>query len=219
MTCSSEKIRVAVVGLGHVGRGALDAIEMAHDMEIAGIVEREDAVIRLQSDFPHIPVVCDIGQLDHVDVAVLAVPTRSVPEVAKQILAKGINTVDSFDIHGEELWKLRSSLDPVAKAAGASSISSAGWDPGTDSLVRAIFAIQAPRGLSYTNFGPGMSMGHTVAVKKIAGVRDALAMTLPKGLGQHKRMVYVELLNGYQLDDVAQAIKQDPYFSHDETHV
>ncbi|MGE5653280.1 MAG: diaminopimelate dehydrogenase [Bacillota bacterium] len=219
MTCSYDKIRVAVVGLGNVGRGALDAIEVAPDMEIAGIVEREEAIASIQAAFPQTQVVSSIEQLTQVDVAVLAVPTRSVPEMAKRILASGISTVDSFDIHGSDLWQLRCDLDPIAKQAGVASISSAGWDPGTDSLIRAIFAIQAPRGISYTNFGPGMSMGHTVAVKKIAGVRDALAMTLPKGLGQHKRMVYVELLDGYCLEDVAQAIKQDAYFCHDETHV
>lgn len=219
MSCSYEKIKVAVVGLGNVGRGALDAIEAAPDMEIAGIVERDEVVAGLQAAFPHIPVAGSIEQLTKVDVAVLALPTRSVPEMAKRILANGISTVDSFDIHGQDLWRLRCELDPIAKASGAASISSAGWDPGTDSLIRAIFAIQAPRGISYTNFGPGMSMGHTVAVKKVAGVKDALAMTLPMGLGQHKRMVYVELHDGYEIDHVAEAIKQDPYFCHDETHV
>ena len=67
----------------------------------------------------------------------------------------------------------------------------AGWDPGTDSVVRTLLEAMAPKGHTYTNFGPGMSMGHTVAVKAIPGVKDALSMTIPLGTGIHRRMVYV----------------------------
>ena len=77
----------------------------------------------------------------------------------------------------------------------------------------------ADKGITYTNFGPGMSMGHTVAVKAIPGVKNALSMTIPLGTGIHRRMVYVELAEGYAFADVAAAIKNDDYFKHDETHV
>lgn len=96
---------------------------------------------------------------------------------------------------------------------------SAGWDPGTDSVIRALLEACAPKGLTYTNFGPGMSMGHTVAVKAIEGVKAALSMTIPTGTGIHRRMVYIELQEGYPFGEVAQKIKNDPYFAHDETHV
>ena len=77
----------------------------------------------------------------------------------------------------------------------------------------------APKGLTYTNFGPGMSMGHSVCVKSKEGVRDALSMTMPLGDGVHRRMVYVELEDGARLEDVAKAVKEDAYFASDETHV
>ena len=77
----------------------------------------------------------------------------------------------------------------------------------------------APKGLSYTNFGPGMSMGHSVCVRSKAGVKDALSMTIPLGEGIHRRMVYVELEEGASLEEVTAAIKADPYFASDETHV
>ena len=88
-----------------------------------------------------------------------------------------------------------------------------------DSVVRALLEACAPKGLTYTNFGPGMSMGHTVAVKAVDGVKAALSMTIPTGTGIHRRMVYVELKEGYDFSKVAQAIKSDDYFVHDETHV
>jgi diaminopimelate dehydrogenase len=99
------------------------------------------------------------------------------------------------------------------------SIISAGWDPGSDSVVRTLMESLAPKGISYTNFGPGRSMGHSVCVRSKAGVKDALSMTIPVGQGIHRRMVYVELEDGANLDEVTAAIKADPYFASDETHV
>jgi diaminopimelate dehydrogenase len=109
--------------------------------------------------------------------------------------------------------------DAEAKAHNTVSIISAGWDPGSDSVVRTLLEAIAPKGITYTNFGPGMSMGHTVAVKAIEGVKAALSMTIPTGTGIHRRMVYIELNEGYDFDKVAAAIKADPYFVNDETHV
>ncbi len=77
----------------------------------------------------------------------------------------------------------------------------------------------APKGVTYTNFGPGMSMGHTVAVKSKPGVKNALSMTIPLGTGIHRRMVYVEVEDGYTIDQIAKSVKEDPYFASDETHV
>ncbi|MDE5981829.1 MAG: diaminopimelate dehydrogenase, partial [Duncaniella sp.] len=114
---------------------------------------------------------------------------------------------------------LRRSLDKVAREHGKVAVISAGWDPGSDSVVRTLLQAAAPKGLTYTNFGPGMSMGHTVCVKSKPGVKNALSMTMPKGDGMHRRMVYVELEDGASLDDVARAVKEDPYFASDETHV
>ena len=102
---------------------------------------------------------------------------------------------------------------------GTVAVIAAGWDPGSDSVVRTLMQSLAPKGLSYTNFGPGMSMGHSVCVRSKEGVRNALSMTIPKGEGLHRRMVYVELEDGADLETVTQAIKSDPYFAHDETHV
>ena len=86
-------------------------------------------------------------------------------------------------------------------------------------MVRTLLQAIAPKGITYTNFGPGMSMGHTVAVKAIEGVKKALSMTIPTGTGIHRRMVYIEIEEGYNFDTVAAAIKADPYFASDETHV
>ena len=212
-----KKIRAAVVGYGNIGHYALQALEAAPDFEVAGIVRRNGAENKPE-ELARYDVVKDIRELQDVDVAILATPTRSVEKYAKEILALGINTVDSFDIH-TQITSLRRSLDESAKAGKAVSVISAGWDPGSDSVVRAMLQAIAPKGITYTNFGPGMSMGHTVAVKAIEGVKAALSMTIPMGTGVHRRMVYIELEEGYTFEEVAHAIKTDDYFAHDETHV
>ncbi len=212
-----EKIRAAIVGYGNIGHYTLEALQAAPDFEIVGVVRRHGAEDK-PTELEAYEVVKSIKELQNVDVAILATPTRSVEVYAKECLALGINTVDSFDIHSQ-IVDLRRSLAPVAKEHNAVSIISAGWDPGSDSIVRTLMQSLAPKGVSYTNFGPGMSMGHTVAVKAIKGVKAALSMTIPLGTGIHRRMVYVEIEDGYTLAEVSAAIKADPYFVNDETHV
>ncbi|MDD7603274.1 MAG: diaminopimelate dehydrogenase [Candidatus Limisoma sp.] len=208
-------IKAAIVGYGNIGHYVLDALKQADDFEIAGIVRRN--VADIPEEISKYKVVSSLGELD-ADVAILCTPTRKVEEYALEALALGMNTVDSFDIH-TQIADLRRSLNEAAVKAGKVSIISAGWDPGSDSIVRTLLQACAPKGITYTNFGPGMSMGHTVAVKAIEGVKAALSMTIPLGTGIHRRMVYVELNDGYQLDQVAARIKADPYFASDETHV
>ena len=207
-------IRVAIVGYGNIGRFAVDAVQAAGDMELAGIIRRKaDA-----KEIGGVPVVESVEALGKVDLALLCTPTRMVEQTALTYLAKGISTVDSFDVHSQ-IVGLRNSLDAAAKSGGCVAIVSSGWDPGSDSVVRALLEACAPRGITDTNFGPGMSMGHTVAVKGKEGVAGALSMTIPTGTGVHRRMVYVQLNTGAKLEDVAAAVKADPYFASDETHV
>lgn len=209
-------MRVAIVGYGNIGRYVLDSVLEAPDMELAGIVRR--SVENIPAELSGYKVVSDIAALGKVDVAILATPTRHVEENAAKYLATGINTVDSFDIHGS-IPELRRHLGEVAREHGTVAVISAGWDPGSDSVVRALMLAAAPKGVTYTNFGPGMSMGHSVCVRSKEGVKDAISMTIPLGTGIHRRMVYVELLPGARLEDVAAAVKADPYFASDETHV
>lgn len=212
-----KKIKAAVVGYGNIGRYVLEALQAAPDFEIVGIVRR-DSSKEQPSELSSYKVVGSISELEKPDVAILAVPSRKTEEYADEILRLGISTVDSFDIHSM-IRETRSRLDKVAREYHAAAVISAGWDPGSDSIIRTLMQAMAPKGLTYTNFGPGMSMGHSVAARNIEGVKNALSMTIPLGTGIHRRMVYVELEDGYDIDAVAAALKADSYFASDETHV
>ena len=135
-------IRVCVVGYGNVGREAVASIKQAPDMELAGVVRR--AAGGKPAD---LPVATRVEELGPVDVALLALPSRLIPEAAPSYLQKGINTVDGYDIHGEAMLTLRKSLGVHAEKSGKVAITGAGWDPGTDSIIRMLFTAIAPGGL------------------------------------------------------------------------
>lgn len=220
-----KKINVAIVGYGHVGESALGSILESPDMELAGIVEVPPVVKKMCHLQPQQPailgntkIVDSIKDLGPVDVAILSCPSRGVHRLAKSVLEAGINCVDSFDIHSEILT-MRQKLDVIAKEHNTVSITSAGWDPGIDSVVRAWLEAMSPKGITHTNYGPGMSMGHTCAVKAIEGVEDALAVTVPAGMGIHRRMVYVKVKSDASFSAIEAKIKEDPYFVNDRTYV
>lgn len=192
-------MKVAILGYGNIGRAAEQAILAAPDVELAGIYHHNDNLDDIEAD-----------------AVLLCTPTREVEPFAKALLQRGICTVDSFDIH-QKIYDLRQSLMPLAQANKAVSVISAGWDPGSDSVVRALLMALVPEGVTYTNFGPGRSMGHTVAAKAIAGVKDALSMTIPMGKGVHRREVYVELEEGADAQVVESLLKADAYFASDDT--
>ena len=213
----AEKIKAAVIGYGNVGRYALEALGTEEDFETVAIV---DPIIGKKIDHVgEVPVFEKVTMAPEFDVALLCVPTRLVEKTALEILAMGKPTADIFDIHGDELLKLYKSLDAAAKANNTAALISAGWDPGIDSVFRTLLSVMIPHGMTYTNFGPGMSMGHSVAARAIPGVKDAVSLTFPKGSGVHRRMVYIIPEEGACHQEIEAEIHKDAYFAHDETHV
>ncbi|MCL2406930.1 MAG: diaminopimelate dehydrogenase [Defluviitaleaceae bacterium] len=211
-----KKIRVAIVGLGNIGSYAIKAIRQSKDMELGGIVRRK---VASGNSYEEICLVENIESLNNINVAILTTPSVDVIGIAEKYLKMGINTVDSFDIHNN-IWDNKQRLDSIAKASGAVAVTSTGFDPGIDSIIRALFLAAAPVGITYTNYGPGISMGHTVAVKKISGVRNALSVTIPAdGTGMHNRVVYLDIDDDVDFEAVSAKVKADPYFVNDNTAI
>jgi len=210
--------QIAIIGFGNVGRFACEALQNAPDMALRCIVEAPGVPVPPELSGLWATDIKDVRAYGEVDAAILCLPSRMCPDAAETLLKMGISTADAYDIH-TDIWETRCRLDAAAKGSGAAAVIAAGWDPGTDSLVRALMEAMAPRGISYVDFGPGMSMGHSVAAKAVEGVENALSMTIPAGSGVHRRMVYVQLKPGAVFEDIARTIKADPYFVHDETHV
>lgn len=217
-----QKINVAIIGWGNVGRGCKRAISETKDMKLVGVVRRPVSLYKNREELQDTNVVSDITELkDKPDVALLCVPSREVPEKVKEMHGLGISTVDSYDEHAE-IFKLKQEADISAKVNKCVSVLSAGWDPGTDSVVRALMKMVSITGHTTTTFGGeegGRSMGHTVAVKAIPGVLDAVSLTLANGRGKHKRRVYVVADKSANTSQLEKAIQKDPYFIDDPTEV
>lgn len=216
------KIKVLVHGLGNIGAQAVQCVETAPDMECVGVVRSPASVGSKKVDLRGIP---DFSSLDALvaasgkpDVAIICGPSRLVPEDAARYLEAGLNTVDSFDIH-DQIATLVPGLHDKAVASGRVAVASAGWDPGTDSVIRTLFEAMAPIGTTFTNFGRGRSMGHSVAARAIPGVKDATSVTIPIGGGRHSRLVYILPESGANKDDIKTRLAADPYFSHDPLDV
>lgn len=163
-------IKAAVHGLGNIGRHVIDCLTCASDFECLGVIRRESSLGTQALERRGIPDFASIDALiaekGKPDVVVLCGPSRSVPDDARFYLSRGIRTVDSFDVHSD-IPELVKSLDDVARQNNTGCITAAGWDPGTDSVMRTLFEAMAPVGTTFTNFGRGRSMGHSVAARAI----------------------------------------------------
>ena len=134
-------IKVAVHGLGNIGKGVIDCLLGAPDFDCLGVVRRAPSLGTQAFSLRGLPDYASIDALmaakGKPDVTVICGPSRNVPADVRHYLEKGINTVDSFDIHSE-IPQLVTDLDSAAKASGCTCITAAGWDPGTDTVVRAL---------------------------------------------------------------------------------
>jgi len=217
-----RKINVAIIGWGNVGRGCKRAINESDDMRLVGVVRRPASLYKNREELKDTVVVSDISELKNKpEVVLLCIPSREVPVQTKMYQEMGYCTVDSYDEH-EKIPALKKSDDISAKATNTVSIVSAGWDPGTDSIVRALMKMVSMTGRTTTTFGGeegGRSMGHTAAVKAISGVVDAVSLTLANGRGAQKRRVYVQSDDQSHEKSIEMAIKKDPYFVNDPTEV
>lgn len=215
-------ISVVVHGLGNIGRHVIQSLEVASDMQCVGVVRRKESLGKKPFDLRGVQDFADMDSLIKAQgkpqVAIICGPSRRVPEIAEQYLKAGIHTIDSFDIHGQ-VPELVQSLGKIATDNSAVAVTAAGWDPGTDSIMRAMFEAMVPMGTTFTNFGRGRSMGHSVAARAIDGVADAVSITIPVGGGRHSRLVYILPEQGQDTANIQKRLAADDYFSHDPLDV
>ena len=230
-------IKLAIVGYGNLGKGVELAVRQNPDMELAAVFTRRDPK-SLQVQTPGLQVL-PMEQLDamteQLDVLILCGGSATdLPEMTPA-LAKKYNVVDSFDNHSR-IPEHIARVDTAAKAAGKVAVVSCGWDPGMFSLARIYAQAALPRGESYTFWGPGLSQGHSDAVRRIPGVVDARQYTVPveEALEQvrsgsaprlttrqkHTRHCYVVAEEGADKETITRTICQMPgYFADYDTTV
>ena len=171
------KIRIGIVGYGNLGRGLISAIEKTNDMELVKIFTRRDPASFQDDRMESMDNILNCK--DAIDVLLLALGSATdIPTIAPG-LAAHFNIVDSYDNH-HNIPAYFKEVDAIAAQNGKTILISMGWDPGLFSLNRLMAESILPQGKSFTFWGVGVSQGHSDAVRRIEGVKNAIQYTLPK---------------------------------------
>lgn len=230
-------IKIGILGYGNLGRGVECAIKQNPDMELAAVFTRRDP--KQVSVLTKEAAVCHVAEAaawkGKIDVMILCGGSATdLPEQTPDY-AKLFNVVDSFDTHANIPAHFEK-VDKAAKDAGNVGIISVGWDPGMFSLNRMYASAILPNGKDYTFWGKGVSQGHSDAIRRIEGVKDAKQYTIPVDAAleavragknpelttreKHTRECFVVLEEGADAGKVEQEIKTMPnYFADYDTTV
>ena len=230
-------IRIGIVGYGNIGKGVELAVERNEDMKLVAVVTRrnpEDVKV-LTKDVQKVHFDDILSLKDQVDVMILCGGSATdLPVMGPQVVAN-FNTIDSFDTHAK-IQEYFDSVDAAAKEAGKIGIISVGWDPGMFSLNRLYAESILVQGSTYTFWGKGVSQGHSDAIRRVPGVKNAIQYTVPIEAAveevrsgsepelttrqKHLRECYVVPEEGANLKEIEAAIKTMPnYFADYDTTV
>ena len=232
-----SKIRIGIVGYGNIGRGVEQAIKRNEDMELAAVFTRRDpASVKVATEGAKVVHMDDmLSMKGDVDVMVLCGGSATDLPVMGPEIAADFNTIDSFDTHAK-IPEYFANVDKAAKEGNNISIISVGWDPGMFSLNRLYAESILVQGSTYTFWGKGVSQGHSDAIRRIPGVKNAIQYTVPvdetvaqvrSGSGpklttrdKHTRECYVVAQEGANKAEIENAIKTMPnYFDEYNTTV
>ena len=232
-----SKIRIGIVGYGNIGRGVEQAIKRNEDMELAAVFTRRDpASVKVATEGTKVVHMDDmLSMKGDVDVMVLCGGSATDLPVMGPEIAANFNTIDSFDTHAK-IPEYFANVDKVAKEGNNISIISVGWDPGMFSLNRLYAESILVQGSTYTFWGKGVSQGHSDAIRRIPGVKNAIQYTVPvdEAVAQvrsgsepklttrdkHTRECYVVAQEGANKAEIENAIKTMPnYFDEYNTTV
>ena len=229
--------RIGIIGYGNLGRGVECAVKAADDMELVAVFTRRDPKsVTIQTENVPVCNVADVEQWkDKIDVMILCGGSATDLPVQTPQFAKMFNVIDSFDTHAK-IPEHFTAVDAAAKAAGTVALISVGWDPGMFSLNRVYANAILPDGKDYTFWGKGVSQGHSDAIRRIKGVKDAKQYTIPVEAAleavrsganpelstreKHTRECFVVLEDGADAAAVEKEIKTMPnYFADYDTTV
>ena len=232
-----SKIRIGIVGYGNIGRGVEQAIKRNEDMELAPVFTRRDpASVKVATEGAKVVHMDDmLSMKGDVDVMVLCGGSATDLPVMGPEIAANFNTIDSFDTHAK-IPEYFANVDKAAKEGNNISIISVGWDPGMFSLNRLYAESILVQGSTYTFWGKGVSQGHSDAIRRIPGVKNAIQYTVPvdEAVDQvrsgsepklttrdkHTRECYVVAQEGANKAEIENAIKTMPnYFDEYNTTV
>ena len=230
----SEKIRIAICGYGNLGRGVESEINKNTDMELICIFSRRSN-FETKSNVPIVSVNDIENWKDKIDVVIMCGGSATDLPIQGPQFAKVFNTIDSFDTHAK-IPEYYENMDKTNIENNTISIISVGWDPGLFSINRAYMNSILSNGETYTFWGTGVSQGHSDAIRRVEGVKNAVQYTIPYNEAverarsgenpelsvreKHYRVCYVVAEEGADKEKIENEIKNMPnYFSDYNTTV
>ncbi len=231
------KIKIGIVGYGNLGKSAEICLAQHEDMELKGVFTRRDpgSITLATPGVKAYSLEAAFTMQEKIDVMLLCGGSKDdIPRQGPQFAA-GFNTVDGYDTHAH-IPEYYQAMDQAARKSGKLAVVSSGWDPGMFSLQRIYAEAVLPRGKTYTFWGKGVSQGHSDAIRRIAGVKDAKQYTIPVEEAvmqvksgtmpelttreKHRRECFVVAEEGADLEAIARQIKTMPdYFADYDTTV
>ena len=174
-----EKIKIGILGYGNLGKGVECAIKQNPDMELVAVfTRRAPETVNILTPGVKVMSVDELEKGQDIDVLILCGGSATDLPVQTPKYARMYNVIDSFDNHSR-IPEHFDAVDAAAKEGGKVAVISTGWDPGLFSLVRAVAVNALPNGKNYTFWGKGVSQGHSDAIRRIPGVKDARQYTIP----------------------------------------
>ena len=224
-------MKIAIYGYGNLGRGVEAAVRQNPDTELIGVFTRRDpASVHTVTGVPVYAAESVLDYTAEIDVIIICGGSASDLPVMTPMLAKHFNVVDSFDTHAK-VPEHFANVDQAAMTTAHTALISAGWDPGLFSLARLYMNSVLPEGRDYTFWGRGVSQGHSDAIRRIAGVKDARQYTVPVPQAlemvrngenpdlstrqKHTRECYVVAEEGADKALIEKQIKEMPYYFAD----
>lgn len=230
-------MKIGILGYGNLGKGVECAIDKSSDMELVGVFTRRNPEsIRIQTPDAKVYSMDDMLKMkDRIDVMIICGGSATDLPIMTPETARHFNVIDSFDRHAN-IPEHFANVDKAAKEGNNIAMISVGWDPGMFSLNRVYANAILANGSDYTFWGKGVSQGHSDAIRRIEGVRDAKQYTVPIDSAlnavrsgengeltvrqKHTRECFVVAEEGADLEKIEDAIKTMPnYFSDYDTTV
>ncbi|MGA7180777.1 MAG: Gfo/Idh/MocA family oxidoreductase [Thiobacillaceae bacterium] len=215
-----RRLRIAIIGFGRLGRACAAGIHEWADLELAGIVRREESAREpLPEPFRDVRCVSHVSELERIDAALVCVPTDCASGVAGLLLQSGVPLVECASLEGDRFRAHRDEIDRLATHHRVPAVVGAGWVPGVARQVQRLFEILIPKGQTTVINRPGVSLHHSAAAEGMNGVKGALCSELRTAEGKLQRYLYLELNPGAELEQVKRAVESDPLFLGEETYV
>jgi diaminopimelate dehydrogenase len=214
------KVRIAIVGLGRLGRHCARLMRESPELELVGVWRRESScVLPMPDGMRHVRAAGHISELGRVDAALVCVPNEQAPSVVTELIQHRVPVVECATLDGVALERYYERIDALAQDHRVPAIVGAGWNPGVLQHIETLFEVLIPKGRTQLTAAPGLSLHHTEAAREVPGVSAALATEVQAADGVRQHYFYVELAPDGDLERVHAALAADPLLAGEDVQV